>query len=156
MLRRPASSPPFSAVLGYHMRRNAYCSLLSLTILLLLTGLVNAGSQPDGSPSAFAHLESPQGELPVQPSGLTRWPGPVFSGGLGVTALKALVPASNLVAVTSSASNWVWETAPGDLRVYNEQTLLRLGASSDDVDRLLRHPFFTTSLRTRLVTPLSG
>jgi hypothetical protein len=79
-----------------------------------------------------------------------------FSGGLGVTALKALVPAGNLVTVTSSASNWVWETNPGDLRVYNEQTLLGLGASSNDVDRLLRHPFFTTSLRTRLVKALDA
>lgn len=79
-----------------------------------------------------------------------------FSGGLGVTALKALVPASNLVTVTSSASNWVWETSPGDLRVSNEQALLGLGASSDDVDRLLRHPFFTTSLRTRLVKALDS
>jgi hypothetical protein len=79
-----------------------------------------------------------------------------FSGGLGVTAIKALVPAGNLVTVTSSASNWVWETTPGDLRVYNEQTLLRLGAAPDDVDRLLRHPFFTTSLRTRLVKALDA
>jgi len=79
-----------------------------------------------------------------------------FSGGLGVTVLKALMPATNLITVTSSASNWVWETTPGDLRVYNEQTLLGLGASSDDVDRLLRHPFFTTSLRTRLVKAMDA
>jgi hypothetical protein len=79
-----------------------------------------------------------------------------FSGGLGVTALKALVPAGNLVTVTSSASNWVWETSPGDLRVYNEQTLLGLGAPQEDVDRLLRHPFFTTSLRTRLARALDA
>jgi len=79
-----------------------------------------------------------------------------FSGGLGVTALKALMPATNLITFTSSASNWVWETTPGDLRVYNEQTLLGLGASSDDVDRLLRHPFFTTSLRTRLVKAMDA
>jgi len=79
-----------------------------------------------------------------------------FSGGLGVTALKALMPAANLITVTSGASNWVWETAPGDLRVYNEQTLLKLGASMDDVDRFLRHPFFTTSLRTRLVKALDA
>jgi hypothetical protein len=79
-----------------------------------------------------------------------------FSGGLGVTVLKALVPAGNLITVTSSASNWVWETTPADLRVYNEQTLLGLGASSDDVDRLLRHPFFTISLRTRLVKALDA
>ena len=43
-----------------------------------------------------------------------------FSGGLGVTALKALAPASNLVTVTSSASNWVWETSPGE-RVMDER-----------------------------------
>jgi hypothetical protein len=79
-----------------------------------------------------------------------------FSGGLGVAALKALAPATGLVTVTSGASNWVWETAPGDLRVYNEQTLLQLGASSDDVDRLLRHPSYTTSLRTRLVKALDA
>jgi hypothetical protein len=79
-----------------------------------------------------------------------------FSGGLGVTALKALVPAGNLITVTSSASDWVWETTPADLGVYNEQTLLGLGAAADDVDRLLRHPFFTTSLRTRLVKALDA
>jgi hypothetical protein len=79
-----------------------------------------------------------------------------FSGGLGVTVLKALAPASNLVTATSSASNWVWETTPADLRVFNEQTLLGLGASVDDVDRLLRHPFYTTSLRTRLVKALAA
>jgi hypothetical protein len=79
-----------------------------------------------------------------------------FSGGLGVTVLKALAPATNLVTVTSSASNWVWETTPADLRVYNEQTLLGLGALPEDVDRLLRHPFFTTSLRTRLVKALDA
>ena len=79
-----------------------------------------------------------------------------FSGGLGVTALQAIAPASSLITVTSSASNWVWETSPGDLRVHNERTLLGLGASSDDVDRLLRHPFFTTSVRTRLVKALDA
>jgi hypothetical protein len=66
------------------------------------------------------------------------------------------MPATNITTVTSGASNWVWETTPGDLRVYNEQTLLGLGASPDDVDRLLRHPHFTTSLRTRLVKALEA
>jgi hypothetical protein len=37
-----------------------------------------------------------------------------------VTALKAQAPASNLVTVTSSACNWVWEIASGYLYVYNE------------------------------------
>ena len=60
--------PPFSAVLGYHMRRNASFSLLSLAILPLLSGLAIAGSQADGAPSATTYMESPQGELPVQPA----------------------------------------------------------------------------------------
>ncbi|MEA3275716.1 MAG: hypothetical protein U9Q81_10595 [Pseudomonadota bacterium] len=82
------------------------------------------------------------------------WSG--FSGGLGVTALKALAPGSALVSVTSSASNWVWDTPPGDLRVWNEQTLLGLGADQDSVDRFLRHPWYTLTLRTRLVKSLNA
>ena len=79
-----------------------------------------------------------------------------FSGGLGVAALKALAPASTLVTLAGSASNWVWDTPPGDLRVFNEQVLLGLGADQDSVDRFLRHPWYTLTLRTRLVKALDA
>jgi len=143
-----------------------------------LTGSQSAAKQPGGAEVAaklagrtaadiFGYSEQrreiakrldvdPYTDNPVLTKRLDEVAWAAFSGGLGVTALKALAPASNLVTVTSSASNWVWETKPGDLRVYNEQTLLGLGASSVDVDRLLRHPFFTTSLRTRLVKALDA
>ena len=74
-----------------------------------------------------------------------------FAGGLGVTAFKAVVPGSMVVSTTTMLSDWVWDMPPGDLKVQNERSLKAMGVSQEEVDLLLRQPYFTLTLQTRLV-----
>jgi hypothetical protein len=77
-----------------------------------------------------------------------------FAGGLGVTAFKAVVPLSMVVSTTTMLSDWVWDMPPGDLKVRNERSLKAMGVSQEEVDLLLRQPYFTLTLQTRLVKAL--
>lgn len=77
-----------------------------------------------------------------------------FKGGLGVTVLKAIAPATMAVTIASGAADWVWDTPPGDLRVQIEKMLLRVGASQDQVDRFLRHPRYSLTFQARLAKAL--
>jgi hypothetical protein len=77
-----------------------------------------------------------------------------FAGGLGITAFKAVVPLGMVVSTTTMLSDWVWDMPPGDLIVQNERILLAMGVSQEQVDLLLRHPYFTLTLKTRLVIAL--
>jgi len=77
-----------------------------------------------------------------------------FVGGLGVTAFKAVVPLSMVVSTTTMLSDWVWDMPPGDLKVQNERSLKAMGVSQVQVDLLLRQPFFTLTMQTRLVKAL--
>ena len=77
-----------------------------------------------------------------------------FAGGLGITAFKAVVPASMVISTTTMLSDWVWDVAPGTLKVQNENALKAMGVSQDMVDQLLRQPHFTLTLQTRLVKAL--
>ncbi len=77
-----------------------------------------------------------------------------FAGGLGVTAIKAAVPASMVLSITTILSDWVWDTPPGTLKVQNETALKSMGVSQDMVDLLLRQPYFTLTLQTKLVRAL--
>ncbi len=77
-----------------------------------------------------------------------------FAGGLGITAFKAVIPLSMVVTTTTTLSDWVWDVPPGDLRVQNERSLLAMGVSQEQADLLLRQPFFTLTLQTRLVKAL--
>lgn len=77
-----------------------------------------------------------------------------FAGGLGITAFKAAVPGAMVVSTTTTLSNWVWDVPPGDLKVQNERSLKAMGVSQEQVDLLLRQPFFTLTLQTRLVKAL--
>jgi len=77
-----------------------------------------------------------------------------FAGGLGFTAVKSLAPGSTFISMTTQATDWVWDTPPGDLKVKNEKTLLTLGADQNSVDRFLRHPWYTLTLQSRLVRAL--
>ncbi len=74
-----------------------------------------------------------------------------FAGGLGVTALKAAVPASLVLSTTTMLSDWVWDTPPGTLKVQNETALKSMGVSQEMVDLFLRQPYFTLTLQTQLV-----
>lgn len=77
-----------------------------------------------------------------------------FKGGLGVTAIKAIAPATMVVTIASGAADWVWDTAPGDLRVQIEKILLGIGASQVQVDRFLRHPKYSLTFQARLAKAL--
>jgi hypothetical protein len=74
-----------------------------------------------------------------------------FAGGLGISAFKAVVPAGMVISTTTTLSNWVWDIPPGDLKVQNERSLKAMGVSQDQVDLLLRLPWYTLTLQTRLV-----
>jgi len=77
-----------------------------------------------------------------------------FAGGLGISVFKAVVPASLVLSTTTLLSDWVWDTAPGTLKVQNERSLKAMGVSQEKVDQLLRQPYFTLTLQTRLVKAL--
>lgn len=77
-----------------------------------------------------------------------------FVGNLGITAIKAALPASFVVGSAGTVSTWVWETPPGDLRVANEESLLGMGASQEDVDAVLAERWLTLTSQTRLVRAL--
>jgi hypothetical protein len=74
-----------------------------------------------------------------------------FAGGLGISAFKAAVPAGMAISTTTTLSNWVWDIPPGDLKVQNERSLKAMGVSQNQVDLLLRLPWYTLTLQTRLV-----
>ena len=71
-----------------------------------------------------------------------------FAGGLGVNVMTSLVPGGMIVSTSSRLSDWVWDTAPGDLRVEIEGALLSIGVGQPEIDRFLRHSFYTLSMQT--------
>jgi hypothetical protein len=77
-----------------------------------------------------------------------------FAGGLGIAAFKAVVPVGMVVSTGTMLSDWVWDIPPGDLKVQNERSLLAMGVSQEQVDLLLRQPYFTLTLQARLVKAL--
>jgi hypothetical protein len=77
-----------------------------------------------------------------------------FAGGLGITALKAVVPASMVLSTSTMLTDWVYDTPPGDLKVRNEKALLAMGVSQEAVDHLLRHRWYTLTLQSGLVRGL--
>lgn len=77
-----------------------------------------------------------------------------FAGGLGVNVLTSLIPGGFVLATSSRLSDWVWDTAPGDLRVEIESALLDMGFAQSDVDRFLRHSFYTMSMQAVLTKSL--
>jgi len=78
-----------------------------------------------------------------------------FAGGLGVTALKMAAPATMAINMTSRISSWVWDMPPGEMRVFNEKTLLAMGVSQEKTDHLLSHRMYTLTLQGRLVRALN-
>lgn len=79
-----------------------------------------------------------------------------FAGGLGVNVLTSLVPGGLVLSSSSRLSDWVWDTAPGDLRVQVEETLLSVGVPRDQVDRFLRHSYYTLSMQAVVADSLKS
>jgi hypothetical protein len=77
-----------------------------------------------------------------------------FAGGVGLDLVKAQVPGSMAVSVTTTLSDWVWDTPPNDLRLANNNTLRALGVDQEAVDWFLRHRAYTLTLQTILVRAL--
>jgi len=79
-----------------------------------------------------------------------------FAGGLGITALKMAAPVTMAINMTSRISSWVWDMPPGEMRVFNEKTLLAMGVSQEKTDHLLSHKMYTLTLQGRLVRGLNS
>jgi hypothetical protein len=77
-----------------------------------------------------------------------------FAGGLGVNVLTSLIPGGLILSTSSRLSDWVWDTAPGDLRVEIEGALLNMGVGQSEVDQFLRHSFYTMSMQSVLTASL--
>jgi hypothetical protein len=77
-----------------------------------------------------------------------------FAGGLGVNVLTSLIPGGMILSTSSRLSDWVWDTAPGDLRVEIESKLLDMDIDQSEIDRLLRHSFYTMSMQAVLTASL--
>ena len=77
-----------------------------------------------------------------------------FAGGLGVNVMTSLVPGGFILSTSSRLSDWVSDTAPGDLRVEIERKLLEIGVGQSNIDRFLRHSFYTMSMQAVLAASL--
>ena len=80
----------------------------------------------------------------------------IFAGDFGIDLATSLIPGSFVITTSGLVSNWVWDTPPGDLRVKIEQTLLRLGVSQEDIDRLLRHRAYPLSYQAALTAAMDA
>ncbi len=78
-----------------------------------------------------------------------------FAGSVGVRVGASFVPGSVLVSTTKRASDWVWNTPPGDLKVAFGKEMRSLGASQETVDRFLRHPSYSLTMLVALQHALS-
>ena len=77
-----------------------------------------------------------------------------FAGNFGVDMATALIPGGMLLSSSQRLSNWVYDTPPGDLRLAVEKKLLAMGASQDQIDRLLRHRYYSLSMQAALTAAL--
>ena len=80
----------------------------------------------------------------------------IFAGDFGIDLATSLIPGSIVITTSGLVTNWVWDTPPGDLRVKIEQTLLRLGVSQEDIDRLLRHRAYPLSYQAALTAAMEA
>ena len=80
----------------------------------------------------------------------------IFAGDFGIDLATSLIPGSIVITTSGLVTNWVWDTPPGDLRVKIEQTLLGLGVSQEDIDRLLRHRAYPLSYQAALTVSMEA
>ena len=80
----------------------------------------------------------------------------IFAGDFGIDLATSLIPGSIVITTSGLVTNWVWDTPPGDLRVKIEQSLLGLGVSQEDIDRLLRHRAYPLSYQAALTVSMEA
>ncbi len=78
----------------------------------------------------------------------------IFAGNLGVDLATSLIPGGAIISSSAMVTDLVWDTPPGDLRVKVEKTLLAVGISQEDIDRLLRHRFYTLTMQASIASNL--
>jgi hypothetical protein len=79
----------------------------------------------------------------------------VWGGEFGPDTVIGFVPGGFALKFTRDwVSDLVWDMTPGDLRVLMEKHLKELGVAQDPIDRFLRHPNFTHTIRLALVDSL--
>jgi hypothetical protein len=59
-----------------------------------------------------------------------------------------------VLSATTTASDWVWDTPPGELEVMIDRKLGELGVAQNEVDLLLRHPSYTLSYLAMLLAAM--
>src|SRR5262245_7716758 len=79
----------------------------------------------------------------------------VWGGEFGPDTVIGFVPGGFALKFTRDwVSDLVWDMTPGDLRVRMETHLKSLGVAQDPIDRFLRQPSFTHTIRLALVDSL--
>src|SRR5262245_20862399 len=79
----------------------------------------------------------------------------VWGGEFGPDTVIGFVPGGFAIKFTRDwVSDLVWDMTPGDLRVRMETHLKGLGVAQDPIDRFLRQPSFTHTVRLALVDSL--
>jgi hypothetical protein len=79
----------------------------------------------------------------------------VWGGEFGPDTVIGFVPGGFAVKFTRDwVSDLVWDMTPGDLRVRMDKQLKALGVAQDPIDRFLRQPSFTHTVRLALVDSL--
>ena len=79
----------------------------------------------------------------------------VWGGEFGPDTVIGFVPGGFAIKFTRDwVSDLVWDMTPGDLRVRMDTHLKSLGVAQDPIDRFLRQPSFTHTVRLALVDSL--
>jgi hypothetical protein len=79
----------------------------------------------------------------------------VWGGEFGPDTVIGFVPGGFALTFTRDwVSDLVWDMTPGDLRVRMDTQLKGLGVAQDSIDRFLRQPSFTHTIRLALVDSL--
>ena len=79
----------------------------------------------------------------------------VWGGEFGPDTVIGFVPGGFAIKFTRDwVSDLVWDMTPGDLRVRMDTHLKGLGVAQDPIDRFLRQPSFTHTIRLALVDSL--
>ncbi len=80
----------------------------------------------------------------------------IFAGDLSVDVLTSLIPGAMLVTASSTATDWVFETPPGDLRVMVDEGLQSMGIDQESIDLLLRHKHYPLSYQAAIYSTLQS
>ncbi len=80
----------------------------------------------------------------------------IFAGDLGIDIATSLIPGSIVVTTSTLATNLVWDTPPGDLRLKIEKTLLGLGIQQSQIDQLLRHRMYPLSYQSAFTNAMES